>query len=52
MLTALKLMRDDEGQTLLEYGLLATLIALVALVAVTLLGVNISTLFSAVAQTV
>lgn len=37
--------REEEGQDLLEYGLLAALIALVALGAVTTLGQTIYTVF-------
>ncbi len=47
-----RFLRDDEGQTMAEYGLLLALIALVVIVAATVLGVNLSTLFSNVAQTV
>jgi pilus assembly protein Flp/PilA len=46
------LARDEEGATMVEYGLLVALIALVALVAVTTLGQNLSSLFSAVAGSV
>lgn len=50
MLATLKSMiRDDEGATMVEYGLLVALIALVALGAVTTLGTKLSTLFSNVA---
>jgi pilus assembly protein Flp/PilA len=53
MLTTLKSMiRDEEGATMVEYGLLVALIAMVALVAVTVLGRNLSTLFSTVAGSV
>jgi pilus assembly protein Flp/PilA len=53
MLTTLKsMLRDDAGQTMAEYGLLIALIALVVIVAATVLGTNLSTLFSKVAQTV
>lgn len=53
MLTTLKSMiRDDEGATMVEYGLLVALIALVALAAVTTLGKNLSTLFNNVATSV
>ena len=38
-------MRRDDGQDLLEYGLLAALIALVALSAVGLLGQHMNTVF-------
>ena len=37
-----KLIRRDEGQDSLEYGLLAVLIAVVAMVAVTTLGQQIN----------
>jgi pilus assembly protein Flp/PilA len=39
-----------EGQTMVEYALLVTFIALVVLVAVTLLGTNVSSLFHSVAN--
>jgi Flp pilus assembly pilin Flp len=42
------LVRDDRGQDLLEYGLLATLIALAALMAVGLVGTTTSTLWSSI----
>ena len=52
MLATLKSMiRDDEGATMVEYGLLVALIALVALGAVKLLGSNLSSLFNSVANT-
>jgi Flp pilus assembly pilin Flp len=38
-------LRLDEGQDLLEYGVLASLIALVALGAVTLLGDQLNRVF-------
>ena len=53
MLKALKsMLRDDEGATMVEYGLLVALIAMVALVAIKVLGTNLSTLFSTVATSV
>jgi pilus assembly protein Flp/PilA len=53
MLTTLKSMiRDDEGATMVEYGLLIALIALVALVAVKTLGTNLSSLFTTVAGSI
>lgn len=52
MLTTLtSMLRDEEGATMVEYGLLVALIAMVALVAVQALGQHLSTLFSGVAQT-
>jgi pilus assembly protein Flp/PilA len=50
MLHTLKSMiRDEEGATMVEYGLLVALIALVALGAVTAVGTGLSTLFGNVA---
>jgi Flp pilus assembly pilin Flp len=40
-----RLVADDDGQDLLEYGLLGVLIALVAMVGVTTLGQTIRTVF-------
>jgi pilus assembly protein Flp/PilA len=37
--------RQDEGQDLLEYGLLAVLIAIVVMAAVTTLGTTIQSVF-------
>ena len=48
--TALKgLQRDEKGVTALEYGLIAALIAVVIIGAVTTLGSNLSQTFSNVA---
>lgn len=53
MLTTLKSMiRDEQGQTMAEYGLLLALIALVVIASASILGAKLSTLFSAVAQSV
>lgn len=53
MLTALKsLIRDDEGATMVEYGLLVALVSLVALVGVKLLGTNLNALFNTIAGSV
>jgi pilus assembly protein Flp/PilA len=46
------MIRDEEGATMVEYGLLVALIALVAIVGVTLLGTNLNNLFSTVAGSV
>jgi pilus assembly protein Flp/PilA len=52
MLTTVKTMlRDDSGATMVEYGLMIALVALVALTAVKLLGSNLSGLFNTVAGT-
>jgi pilus assembly protein Flp/PilA len=46
------MIRDEEGATMVEYGLLVALIALVAIVGVTLLGGNLNSLFNTVAGSV
>jgi pilus assembly protein Flp/PilA len=43
---------DEEGATMVEYGLLVALIALVAIVGVTLLGTNLNSLFNTVAGSI
>ncbi len=45
----MKAKRDEEGATAVEYGLMVALIAIVIIGAVTLLGNNLSTLFSSIA---
>jgi len=47
-----KFIRDQEGATLAEYGLLLALIAVVCLGAITVLGTQISTMFSSVSTSV
>ena len=50
MFTTLKSMiRDEEGATMVEYGLMLSLIAMVCFVAVKLVGTNTSLLFNSVA---
>jgi pilus assembly protein Flp/PilA len=46
----ISLIRDEEGASMVEYGLLVALIALVALGAIQTLGGNLSTLFGQVAN--
>ena len=43
------LIRDEQGATAIEYGLIAALIAVVIIGAVTLLGENIDAAFNEVA---
>ncbi len=43
------LIRDEEGASAVEYGLLVALIAAVIIVAVTAIGTNLSTKFTEVA---
>ena len=42
-------LRDEEGATAIEYGLLAALIAIVMAVGATALGLSLNSLFSDVA---
>ena len=41
--------RDDSGATAIEYGLIASLIAVVIIAAVTAVGTNLTTTFNEVA---
>jgi pilus assembly protein Flp/PilA len=43
---ATKFARDEEGASLVEYGLLLSLVAVVCVAAITALGTSISTMFS------
>ena len=43
---------DEDGQDLLEYGLLVTLIALVAIAAITGVGVHMDAMFTNMAASV
>ena len=45
-----RLIHEDDGQNLVEYALLAGLVALVALGAVTSLGTNLSGLYTSLAN--
>ena len=44
-----RLVRGEEGQTLSEYALILVLIAVVAIVAITLLGNQISSVINSIA---
>jgi pilus assembly protein Flp/PilA len=48
----LRIRDDDRGATAVEYGLMVALIAIVIIVAVKLLGTNLSTLFNKTATSV
>jgi len=48
----LSMIRDEDGATMVEYGLLVALIAMVAFAAVQTLGLNLSTLFSTTSTSV
>lgn len=49
MKTLTKLFRDDAGATAIEYGLIAALIAVVIVTAVTTVGTKLSATFNSVA---
>jgi pilus assembly protein Flp/PilA len=44
-----KLLRDESGATAIEYGLIAALISVVIIGAITLVGTNLSNVFQSVA---
>jgi pilus assembly protein Flp/PilA len=46
------IVRDEEGATMVEYGLLVGLIAMVAMVGVTLFGTNVRALFNTIAGSI
>jgi pilus assembly protein Flp/PilA len=43
-------LKDESGATAIEYGLLAALISIAAITAMTAVGTNLSTAFSTVAS--
>ena len=45
-----RFVRDESGATAIEYGLIAALISIVIITAVTLVGGNLSTTFQGVAN--
>jgi pilus assembly protein Flp/PilA len=47
-----RFLRDDSGATAIEYGLIASGIALAIIVAVQLVGTNLDTTFNSVANAV
>lgn len=46
---AQKFVREDDGVTAIEYGLIAFLIAIVIIGSVTLVGTNLNTIFGQIA---
>jgi pilus assembly protein Flp/PilA len=44
-----RFLREEEGVTAIEYGLIAALIAIVIIIAVTAIGTNLNAVFCAVA---
>ncbi len=49
MNTILKLFRDESGATAIEYGLIAALVAVVIVTALTTVGTNLKSTFNTVA---
>jgi pilus assembly protein Flp/PilA len=47
-----RFVKGEEGASLAEYGLLLALIAVICVTAITLLGTNVSTMFSQVGASV
>ena len=47
-----RFMKEEDGATAVEYGLMVALIAVVIITAVTLLGVNLSATFTQVATSI
>jgi pilus assembly protein Flp/PilA len=47
-----RFVRADEGATMVEYGLMVALIAVVCIAAVTLVGSSLSTLFGGVSTNI
>jgi pilus assembly protein Flp/PilA len=45
-----RLLRDEDGATAIEYGLIAALIAVAAIAAFQLVGTNLSAIFNTVAS--
>jgi pilus assembly protein Flp/PilA len=50
--SAKKFIKSEDAPTMVEYGLLVALIAMIVAAAAAVLGKNISTLFNAVASSV
>ena len=44
-----RFIREEDGATAIEYGLIASLIAVVIIAAVALIGTNLTTTFSSIA---
>jgi len=49
---AKKLVKAEEGATMVEYGLMLALIATVCIVAVALIGTNANAMFNAIAGSI
>jgi len=49
--TAAKLLKNEDGATAIEYGLIAALIAVAAVTAMTSVGTSLTSTFSSIATT-
>ena len=47
-----RFLRDEEGATAIEYGLIAALVSVAVIGALTLLGGNLKTTFNHIAETI
>jgi pilus assembly protein Flp/PilA len=47
-----RFVREEEGATAIEYGLIASLIAVVIILAITAIGTNLSATFTTVANNI
>ena len=50
MRNLIRFMKDEDGATAIEYGLIAALVSVVIITALTLLGGNLSTTFTKIAN--
>jgi pilus assembly protein Flp/PilA len=50
--TLARFMKDDSGATAIEYGLIAALVSVAAIGALTALGTNLSNMFNTVSSSV
>jgi pilus assembly protein Flp/PilA len=48
MFAVQRFMKDEEGVTMVEYGLIAALIAIVCIVAITAVGQNLNLVFTTI----
>jgi pilus assembly protein Flp/PilA len=51
MTNMIRFLKDEEGATAIEYGLIAALVSVAAIAALQSLGTNLSSLFQSVSNT-
>ena len=51
LVTFKKFLKDESGATAIEYGLIAALVSVAAIAALSALGSSLNTMFSSVSQT-